>query len=176
MAYRLTLDLIESQHIIFDNYPWVMFFLITAGERKYRHLDCRASGVIDQMFNKFYENAMHTAMKIGVWNTNNLHIIPDKDIEPEIARYPSYLRIYLRDLGVIRKMDIEVGIYSFKKIFFWCGENDLGAEGRIIYTLIAGRKLLQVAENDIETISEHFEEYREEYKNIPAGLKMYASR
>jgi hypothetical protein len=174
MAYHLALDMAENHQIIFDNYLWIMFFLITAGERKYRHLDWRASGVIDQMFNRFYENAFGTAMKIGKWKKENMDFIQDKNIELTIASYPSYLKIYWKDMEKIRKMDIQVGEYAFKKIFFCCGNNSFNREERIINTLIAARRLLQVAGNEIDIICEHFEEYREEYKKIPAGQKLDA--
>src|ERR1700685_1119429 len=105
MAYHLALDMAENHKIVFDNYLWIMFFLITAGERKYRHLDYRASGIIDQMFNGFYENAINTAMKIGGRREDNMHPIPEKNIESVIANYPSYLRIYWKDLEKIRKLD-----------------------------------------------------------------------
>jgi hypothetical protein len=175
MAYQLALDMIKNEKISFDNYLWIMFFLITAAERKHKHLDYKASLIIDQMFSTFYENAIDTALKIAGWNKDNLDIIKEHNIEPSIAAYPAYLKLYWQDLKVIRYLDIHIGGYAFKKIFFFCEKNIFTDEDRMVYTLLAAKKLLHIAENDIDIISEHYEEYRKAYYEIPSGQKLNAN-
>jgi hypothetical protein len=175
MAYQLALDMIKNEKISFDNYLWIMFFLITAGERKYKHLDYRASIVIDQMFGTFYENALDNALKNAGWKEDNLDIIKENNIELKIATYPGYLKLYWKDLKIMRQVDIQTGEYTFKKIFFFHEKNTFTDEDKMICTLQAAKKLLKIAENDIDLISEHYEEYRKEYYEIPAGQKFNAN-
>jgi hypothetical protein len=174
MAYQLALDMIRNEKISFDNYLWIMFFLITAGERKHKHLDYRASIVIDQMFDTFYENSLDDSLKTAGWKDDKVNIIKENNIEFRIAAYPGYLQLYWRDLKIIREVDIETGEYTFKKIFFFCEKNTFSDEDKMIHTLMAAKKLLKIAENDIDIISEHYDEYRKEYYEIPGGQKLHA--
>ncbi len=162
MAYRLALEMIKSEKTGFDNYTWIMFFLITAGERKYKHLDYKASLVIDQMFDAFYKNAFKAALKIAGWREDNLDVLKENAIELTIAPYPEYLKMYWRDLEIIRRLDIQVGEYTFKKVFFFCEKDTFNNDDKMISTLFAAKKLLKIAENDIDMIGENYEEYRGE--------------